>query len=146
MKTVRLALLALSQTHSQLWLDNVGQCSPLSAVLFLVFMDRISKSGQVVEDDRCSVLRIVFLLFVDGMVLPSNMAWPHQQRLQLTLQQQRSVRGQDETEHLYSGGHGSKLLVGYLGEEFKHLRILFTSGVKINWEADRQIRAVSTGM
>ncbi|KAI3372038.1 hypothetical protein L3Q82_006701 [Scortum barcoo] len=65
------ALPAVSQTCSQCMLDS-GRACPLSPVLFIIFMDRISRRSQGPEGVRFGNHRISSLLFADDVVLMAS--------------------------------------------------------------------------
>ena len=58
-------------TKSNTFLVGVGLCQgcPLSPILFVIFMDRISRHSRGEESVRFRDLRIASLLFADDMVL-----------------------------------------------------------------------------
>ena len=65
------SLVRISANKSDLFPVRVGlrQGCPLSPVLFIIFMDRISRRSQGVEGVRFGDLRIGSLLFADDVVL-----------------------------------------------------------------------------
>ncbi|KAI3351580.1 hypothetical protein L3Q82_020418 [Scortum barcoo] len=63
------ALPAVSQTCSQYMLDSWQGCPLSSPVLFIIFMDRISRRSQGPEGVRFGNHRISSLLFADDVVL-----------------------------------------------------------------------------
>uniref|UniRef100_A0A669BJZ3 Reverse transcriptase domain-containing protein n=1 Tax=Oreochromis niloticus TaxID=8128 RepID=A0A669BJZ3_ORENI len=64
-----LVRIAGNKSDSFLVGDGLRQGCPLSPVLFIIFMDRISRRSQVAEGFRFGGLRISSLLFADDVVL-----------------------------------------------------------------------------
>ncbi len=64
------SLVRIAGSKSDLFPVRVGlsQGCPLSLTLFIIFMDRISRSSQCVEGVRFGDLRIGSLLFADDVV------------------------------------------------------------------------------
>ncbi|KAI3351207.1 hypothetical protein L3Q82_005760 [Scortum barcoo] len=115
------SLVRIAGSKSDLFPVHVGlrQGCPLSPVLFIIFMDRISRRSQGPEGVRFGNHRISSLLFADDVVLMAS-------------------SGQD-LQHV-----GGEVLPQV--EEFKYLGVLFTSEGKIEREIDRRIGAASAVM
>ena len=77
---------------------GLPQGCPLSQVLFIIFMDRISRHSHVVEGIRFGDLRIPSLLFADDVVLLASSSSDLQFSLGRFLGRVRS--GRDENLHL----------------------------------------------
>ncbi|XP_048857101.1 uncharacterized protein LOC125724452 [Brienomyrus brachyistius] len=134
---------------------GLRQGCPLSPILFIVFMDRISRRSQGVEGVRFGDLRIRSLLFADDVVLLASSS----RDLQLSLEQfaaeceaagMRISTSKSETMVLSRKRVECSLRVGDgvlpQVEEFKYLGILFTSGGTMEREIDRRIGAASAVM
>ncbi|TWW70803.1 R2DM Retrovirus-related Pol polyprotein from type II retrotransposable element [Takifugu flavidus] len=134
---------------------GLRQGCPLSPVLFITFMDRISRRSRGVEGVEFSGRKISSLLFADDVVLlaPSNRDL--QQMLGRfatecevagmrisTSKSESMVLARKKIECLLRVGEEVLLQV----EEFKYLGILFTSEGRMEWEIDRQIGAASAVM
>ena len=65
------SLVCFAGSKSDVFLVRVGlhQSCPLSPILFIIFMDRISRRSQGVEGVQFGDLRIGSLLFADDVVL-----------------------------------------------------------------------------
>uniref|UniRef100_A0A3B5Q8Y2 Reverse transcriptase domain-containing protein n=1 Tax=Xiphophorus maculatus TaxID=8083 RepID=A0A3B5Q8Y2_XIPMA len=131
---------------------GLRQGCPLSPILFITFMDRISRRSQGVEGVRFGGLRISSLLFADDVVLLAS----SDRDLQLSLE-----RFAAECEAAGMGISASKSEAMVLSrkrvvcllrvrggvlpqvEEFKYLGILFTNGGRREREIDRRIGAAS---
>ena len=78
------SLVRIAGSKSNLFPMRVGLCQgcPLSSILFITYMDRISRRSQDVEGVRFGDLRIGSLLFADDLVLLASSA----RDLQLSLE------------------------------------------------------------
>jgi len=143
-------------TKSSTFSVGVGlrQGCPLSPILFLIFMDRISRHSRVEESVRFGDLRIASLLFGYIVVLAtSDHDLQHAQgqfaaeceadgmRVS-TSKSEAMVHCQKTVE--CSLRVGSELLPQ--AKELKYLGVLFTSEGKMKWEMDRRIGVVSAVM
>uniref|UniRef100_A0A8C6PHS8 Reverse transcriptase domain-containing protein n=1 Tax=Nothobranchius furzeri TaxID=105023 RepID=A0A8C6PHS8_NOTFU len=134
---------------------GLRQGCPLSPILFITFMDRISRRSQGVEGIRFGGLRIRSLLFADDVVLLAS----SKRDLQLSLERfaaeceaagMRISSSKSETmvliwkrvECLFRVG--DEVLPQVV--EFKYLWVLFTSEGKLEREIDRRIGAASAVM
>jgi len=65
------SLVCIAGSKSDVFPVRVGllQGCPLSPILFIIFMDRISRYSQGIEGVRFGILRIGSLLFADDVVL-----------------------------------------------------------------------------
>ena len=151
------SLVRIAGSKSDLFPVRVGlrQGCPLSPVLFITFMDRISRRSQGVEGVRFGDHRISSLLFADDVVLLAS----SNQDLQRAL-------GRFAAECVASGMEISTskseamvldrkkvlcpLRVGGVSlpqvEEFKYLGVLFTSEGRMEREIDRRIGAAAAVM
>uniref|UniRef100_A0A8C6KZ86 Reverse transcriptase domain-containing protein n=1 Tax=Nothobranchius furzeri TaxID=105023 RepID=A0A8C6KZ86_NOTFU len=132
------------------------QGCPLSPILFITFMDRISRRSQGVEGIRFGGLRIRFLLFADDVVLLAL----SERDLQLSLEWfaaeceaagMRITSSKSETMVLIRKRVECLLWVRDevlpQVEEFKYLWVLFTSEGKLDqYEINRRIGAASAVM
>ncbi|KAI3377169.1 hypothetical protein L3Q82_009081 [Scortum barcoo] len=123
-----------------------GECSgcPLSPVLFIIFMDRISRRSQGLEGVRFGNHRISSLLFADDVVLLASSSQDLQHVYWWSGLQPSVKLGWDENQHLqilrpwFSTGKGWRALSGWVErsclqvEEFKYLGVLFTK-VRERW-------------
>ena len=131
---------------------GLRQGCPLSPILFITFMDRISRCSQGVEGIRFGGLRIASLLFADDVVLLASSG----RDLQLSLDRfaaeceaagmgisasksEAMVLSQKRVECLLRVRGGVLPQV----EEFKYLGILFTNEGRREREIDRRIGAAS---
>uniref|UniRef100_A0A8C6NQZ4 Reverse transcriptase domain-containing protein n=1 Tax=Nothobranchius furzeri TaxID=105023 RepID=A0A8C6NQZ4_NOTFU len=134
---------------------GLRQGCPLSPILFITFMDRISRCSQGVEDIHFGGLRIRSLLFVDDVVLLAS----SERDLQLSLERfaaeceaagMRISSSKSETMVLIRKRVECLLRVRdevlSQVEEFKYLGVLFTSEGKLECEIDRWIGAASAVM
>uniref|UniRef100_A0A8C6NQ68 Reverse transcriptase domain-containing protein n=1 Tax=Nothobranchius furzeri TaxID=105023 RepID=A0A8C6NQ68_NOTFU len=134
---------------------GLHQGCPLSPILFITFMDRISRSSQGVDGIRFGGLRIRSLLFADDVVLLAS----SERDLQLSLERftaeceaagMRISSSKSETMVLIRKRVECLLRVRDevlpQGEEFKYLGVLFTSEGKLEREIDRWIGAASAVM
>ncbi|KAK3517717.1 hypothetical protein QTP70_016386 [Hemibagrus guttatus] len=118
------SLVRISSCKSDLFPVHVGlrQGCPLSPVLFIVFMDRISRRSQGLEGVRFGDHRISSLIFADDVVL--------------------LVSSGLDLQHALGRWRGGPPQV----EEFKYLGILFTSEGRMDREIDRRIGAAAAVM
>uniref|UniRef100_A0A8C6W0Z1 Reverse transcriptase domain-containing protein n=1 Tax=Nothobranchius furzeri TaxID=105023 RepID=A0A8C6W0Z1_NOTFU len=136
---------------------RVGLCQdcPLSPILFITFMDRISRHSQGVEGICFGGLRIRSLLFADHVVLLAS----SERDLQLLLERfaaeceaagMRINSSKSETMVLIRKSVEFLLRVRDevlpQVEEFKYLGVLFTSEGKLEREINRRIGAASAVM
>ncbi|TWW62327.1 R2DM Retrovirus-related Pol polyprotein from type II retrotransposable element [Takifugu flavidus] len=151
------SLVRIAGCKSDLFPVRVGlrQGCPLSPVLFITFIDRISRRSWVVEGVEFGGQKISSLLFADDVVLlaPSNRDL--QQMLgrfatkcetagmQISTSKSESmVLAQKKVECLLRVGEEVLPQV----EEFKYLGILFTSESRMEREIDRRIGVASAVM
>lgn len=151
------SLVCIAGSKSDLFPVRVGlrQGCPLSTVLFIIFMDRISRRSQGPEGVRFGDHRISSLLFADDVVLliPSN------QDLQRALgrfeaeceaAEMRISASKSEAMVLSRKRVACPLQVGGVVlpqvEEFKYHGVLFTSEGRTEREIDRQIGVASAVM
>uniref|UniRef100_A0A8C6MCM8 Reverse transcriptase domain-containing protein n=1 Tax=Nothobranchius furzeri TaxID=105023 RepID=A0A8C6MCM8_NOTFU len=134
---------------------GLRQGCPLSPILFITFMDRISRCSQCVGGICFGGLRIRSLLFADDVVLLTS----SERDLQLSLERftaeceaavMRISSSKSETMVLIRKWVECLLRVRDevlpQVEEFKYLRVLFTSEGKLEREIDRRIGAASAVM
>uniref|UniRef100_A0A669C5T3 Reverse transcriptase domain-containing protein n=1 Tax=Oreochromis niloticus TaxID=8128 RepID=A0A669C5T3_ORENI len=128
--------------------DGLRQGSPLSPILFIIFMDRISRHSQVVEGLHFGGLRISSLLFTDDVVLLASSGdglllaleavgmrinTPKSEAMVLSRKRvECPLRVRDETLPQV--------------EEFKYHGVLFMSDGRREREIDRWIGAVAAVM
>ena len=151
------SLVRIAGSKSDSFPVRVGlrQGCPLSPILFIVFMDRISRRSQVMEGFRFGDARIRSLLFADDVVLLA----PSSQELQLSLGQFAAAceaagmtisTSKSEAMVLDRKRVECPLQVGEevlpQVEEFKYLGVLFTSDGTMEREIDRRIGAASAVM
>ncbi|TWW54923.1 hypothetical protein D4764_0190400 [Takifugu flavidus] len=128
---------------------------PLSPILFIIFMDRISRCSHGVEGIRFGDLRIACLLFADDVVLLASSACDLQLSLDRfaaaceaagmrisTSKSEAMVLDRKKVECLLRVKEEILPQV----EEFKYLGVLFTSEGRMEREIDRRIGAASTVM
>ena len=131
---------------------GLRQGCPLSPILFITFMDRISRRSQGAEGFQFGGVRISSLLFADDVVLLA----PSGGNLQLSLERfaaeceaagMRISTSKSESMVLSRKRVECLLRVGNevlpQVEEFKYLGILFTSDGRREREIDRRIGAAS---
>ena len=151
------SLVRIAGSKSDSFPVRVGlrQGCPLSPVLFIIFMDRISRRSQVVEGVRFGDLRIASLLFADDVVLLASSC----QDLQLSLDR---FAAECEAAGMRISTSKSECMVLSRKrvectlrvrdqilpqvEEFKYLGVLFTSEGRREREIDRRIGAASAVM
>uniref|UniRef100_A0A669EEJ8 Reverse transcriptase domain-containing protein n=1 Tax=Oreochromis niloticus TaxID=8128 RepID=A0A669EEJ8_ORENI len=132
--------------------DGLRQGCPLSLILFIIFMDRISRHSQVAEGFHFGGLRISSLLFADDAVLLASSG----DGLQLALERfaceceaagMRISTSKSEAMVLRRKRVECPLRVGdeFLPqvEEFKYLEVLFASDGRREPEIDRRIGAAA---
>ena len=151
------SLVRIASSKSDSFPVRVGlrQGCPLSPILFITFMDRISRRSQVVEGFRFGDLRIKSLLFADDVVLLA----PSSQELQLSLEQ--FAAGCEAAGMTISTSKSEAMVLDrkrvecplQVGEEvlpqveeFKYLGVLFASDGTMEREIDRRIGAASAVM
>uniref|UniRef100_A0A669C209 Reverse transcriptase domain-containing protein n=1 Tax=Oreochromis niloticus TaxID=8128 RepID=A0A669C209_ORENI len=135
--------------------DGLRQGCPLSPILFIIFMDRISRRSQVAEGFHFGGLRISSLLFADDVVLMASSGGG----LQLALERfaaeceaagMRISTSKSEAMVLSRKRVECPLRVGdeFLPqvEEFKYLGVLFASDGRREPEIDRRIGAAAAVM
>ncbi|TWW53911.1 R2DM Retrovirus-related Pol polyprotein from type II retrotransposable element [Takifugu flavidus] len=151
------SLVRIAGSKSNSFPVRVGlrQGCPLSPILFIIFMDRISRCSHGVEGIRFGDLRIASLLFADDVVLLASSARDLQLSLDRfaaaceaagmrisTSKSEAMVLNQKKVECLLRVKEEILPQV----EEFKYLGVLFTSEGRMEREIDRRIGAASTVM
>ncbi|TWW77456.1 Transposon TX1 uncharacterized 149 kDa protein ORF 2 [Takifugu flavidus] len=151
------SLVRIAGSESNSFPVRVGlrQGCPLSPILFVTFMDRISRCSHGVEGVRCGDLRIGSLLFADDVVLLASSARDLQRSLDRfaaaceaagmrisTSKSEAMVLNWKKVECLLQVKEEILPQV----EEFKYLGVLFTSEGRMEREIDRQIGAASAVM
>ncbi|TWW73592.1 R2DM Retrovirus-related Pol polyprotein from type II retrotransposable element [Takifugu flavidus] len=151
------SLVRIAGSKSNLFPVRVGlrQGCPLSPILFIIFMDRISRCSHGVEGIRFGDLRIASLLFADDVVLLASSA----RDLQLSLDrfaaacEAAGMRiSTSKSEAMVLDRKKVECLLRVKEEilpqveEFKYLGVLFTSEGRMRREIDRRIVAASTIM
>jgi len=142
------SLVRIAGSKSDAFPVRVGlrQGCPLSPILFIIFMNRISRRSQGVEGVRFGNLRIVSLLFAVDVVLLALLG----RDLQLSLERfaaefeaagMRISTSKSETMVLSRKRVECSLLSQV--EEFKYLGVLFTSEGRMEREIDGRIAAAS---
>ncbi|KAK3529838.1 hypothetical protein QTP86_007201 [Hemibagrus guttatus] len=145
------SLVRIASCKSDLFPVHVGlrQCCPLSPVLFIVFMDRISRRSQGV---RFGDHRISSLIFADDVVLlaPSSLDLQHalgRFAAECEAAGMRVSTSKSEAMVLDRKKVACTLQVGGevlpQVEEFKYLGVLFTSEGRMDREIDRRINAAA---
>ncbi|KAI3371645.1 hypothetical protein L3Q82_024214 [Scortum barcoo] len=152
------SLVRIAGSKSDLFPVHVGlrQGCPLSPVLFIIFMDRISRRSQGPEGVRFGNHRISSLLFADDVVLMASSGQDLQHVLERFAAEceaagMRISTSKSEAMVLDRKRVACPLQVGGevlpQVEEFKYLGVLFTSEGKIEREEiDRRIGAASAVM
>ena len=137
-------------------LDQVGaglrQGCALSLILFVIYMDRISRRSRGVEGLQVGDLKIASLLFADDVVLMASSAVDLQRSLDRltaeceaagmrisTSKSEAMVLSRKPVDCLLRVGNESLPQV----KEFKYLRVLFTSEGMLGREIDRRVGAVA---
>ncbi|KAI3362779.1 hypothetical protein L3Q82_001831 [Scortum barcoo] len=150
------ALVCIAGSKSDLFPVHVGlqQGCPLSPVLFIIFMDRISRRSQGPEGVRFGNHRISSLLFADDVVLMASSGQDLQHVLERFAAEceaagMRISTSKSEAMVLDRKRVACPLQVGGevlpQVEEFKYLGVLFTSEERSR-EIDRRIGAASAVM
>ncbi|KAK3564684.1 hypothetical protein QTP86_024812, partial [Hemibagrus guttatus] len=151
------SLVRIASCKSDLFPVHVGlrQGCPLSPVLFIVFMDRISRRSQGLEGVRFGDHRISSLIFADDVVLlaPSSLDLQHALgcfAAECEAAGMRVSTSNSEAMVLDRKKVACTLQVGGevlpQVEEFKYLGVLFTSEGRMDREIDRRIGAVTAVM
>ncbi|KAI3375494.1 hypothetical protein L3Q82_003824 [Scortum barcoo] len=151
------SLVCIAGSKSDLFPVHVGlrQGCPLSPVLFIIFMDRISRRSQGPEGVRFGNHRISSLLFADDVVLMASSGQDLQHVLERFAAEceaagMRISTSKSEAMVLDWKRVACPLRVGGevlpQVEEFKYLGVLFTSEGKMEREIDRRIGAASAVM
>ncbi|KAK3533963.1 hypothetical protein QTP70_034997 [Hemibagrus guttatus] len=151
------SLVRIASCKSDLFPVHVGlrQGCPLSPVLFIVFMDRISRCSQGLEGDRFGDHRISSLIFADDVVLlaPSSLDLQHALghfAAECEAAGMRVSTSKSEAMVLDRKKVACTLQVGGevlpQVEEFKYLGVLFTSEGRMDREIDRRIGAAAAVM
>ncbi|KAK3534617.1 hypothetical protein QTP86_016770, partial [Hemibagrus guttatus] len=151
------SLVRIASCKSDLFPVHVGlrQGCPLSPVLFIVFMDRISRCSQGLEGVRFGDHRISLLIFADDVVLlaPSSLDLQHALRhfaAECEAAGMRVSTSKSEAMVLNRKKVACTLQVGGevlpQVEEFKYLGVLFMSEGRMDREIDRWIGAAAAVM
>ncbi|KAK3523662.1 hypothetical protein QTP70_006725 [Hemibagrus guttatus] len=151
------SLVCIASCKSDLFPVHVGlrQGCPLSPVLFIVFMDRISRRSQGLEGIRFGDHRISSLIFADDVVLlaPSSLDLQHalgRFAAECEAAGMRVSTSKSEAMVLDRKKVACTLQVGGevlpQVEEFKYLGVLFMSEGRMDHEIDRQIGAAAAVM
>ncbi|KAK3545578.1 hypothetical protein QTP70_008127 [Hemibagrus guttatus] len=146
------SLVHIASCKSDLFPVHVGlqQGCPLSPVLFIVFMDRISRRSQGLEGVWFGDHRISSLIFADDVVLlaPSSLDLQHalgRFAAECEAAGMRVSTSKSEAMVLDRKKVACTLQVGGV-EEFKYLGILFMSEGRMDHEIVRQIGAAAAVM
>ncbi|KAK3533936.1 hypothetical protein QTP70_034935, partial [Hemibagrus guttatus] len=151
------SLVCIASCKSDLFPVHVGprQGCPLSPVLFIVFMDRISRRSQGLEGFRFGDHRISSLIFADDVVLLASSGLDLQHALgrfaaECEAAGMRVSTSKSEAMVLDRKKVACTLQVGGevlpQVEGFKYLRVLFTSEGRMDREIDRRIGAAAAVM
>ncbi|KAK3523485.1 hypothetical protein QTP86_033979, partial [Hemibagrus guttatus] len=151
------SLVRIASCKSDLFPVHVGlrQGCPLSPVLFIVFMDRISRRSQGLEGVRFGDHRISSLIFADDVVLLASSGLDLQHALgrfaaECEAAGMRVSTSKSEAMVLDRKKMACTLQVGGevlpQVEEFKYLGVLFTSEGRMDREIDRRIGAAAAVM
>ncbi|KAK3551056.1 hypothetical protein QTP70_011498 [Hemibagrus guttatus] len=151
------SLVRIASCKSDLFPVLVGlrQGCPLSPVLFIVFMDRISRRSQGLEGVRFGDHRISSLIFADDDVLLASSGLDLQHALgrftaECEAAGMRVSTSKSEAMVLNRKKVACTLQVGgevlHQVEEFKYLGVLFTSEGRMDREIDRRIGAAAAVM
>ncbi|KAK3528570.1 hypothetical protein QTP70_003744 [Hemibagrus guttatus] len=139
------SLVCIASCKSDLFPVHVGlqQGCPLSPVLFIVFMDRISRRSQWLEGFRFGDHRISSLIFADDVVLlaPSSLDLQHALGHFAAECEAAGMRVSTSKSEAMVGGEFLPQV-----EEFKYLWVLFTSEGRMDREIDRWIGAAESVM
>ncbi|KAK3509856.1 hypothetical protein QTP70_015863 [Hemibagrus guttatus] len=147
----------IASCKSDLFPVHVGlrQGCPLSPVLFIVFMDRISRRSQGPEGVRFGNHRISSLIFADDVVLLASSSLDLQHALgrftaECEAAGMRVSTSKSEAMVLDRKKVACTIQVGRevlpQVEEFKYLGVLFTSEGRMDREIDRRIGAAAAVM
>ncbi len=150
-------MVRIAGSKSDLFPLHVGlrQGCPLSTVLFVIFMDRISRRSQGPEGVWFGDHRISSLLFADDVVLLASSGLDLQRALgrfaaECDVAGMRISTSKSEAMVLARKRVACPLQVGgeFLPqvEEFKYLGVLFTTKGRMEREIDRRIGAVAAAM
>ncbi|KAK3542751.1 hypothetical protein QTP70_001881 [Hemibagrus guttatus] len=151
------SLVRIASCKSDLFPVHVGlrQGCPLSPVLFIVFMDRISRRSQGLEGVRFGDHRISSLIFADDVVLLARSGLDLQHALghfaaECEAAGMRVSTSKSEAMVLDQKKVACTLQVGWeflpQVQEFKYLGVLFTSEGRMDREIDRRIGAAAAVM
>ncbi|KAK3527338.1 hypothetical protein QTP86_021955, partial [Hemibagrus guttatus] len=151
------SLVRIASCKSDLFLVHVGlrQGCPLSPVLFIVFLDRISRRSQGLEGVRFGDHRISSLIFAEDVVLLASSGLDLQHALgrfaaECEAAGMRVSTSKSEAMVLDRKKVACTLQVGGevlpQVEEFKYLGVLFTSEGRMDREIDRRIGAAAAVM
>ncbi|KAK3528646.1 hypothetical protein QTP70_006351 [Hemibagrus guttatus] len=151
------SLVRIASCKSDLFPVHVGlrQGCPLPPVLFIVFMDRISRRSQGLEGVRFGDHRISSLIFADDVVLLASSGLDLQHALghfaaECEAAGMRVSTSKSEVMVLDRKKVACTLQVGGevlpQVEEFKYLGVLFTSEGRMDREIDRRIGAAAAVM
>ncbi|KAK3509614.1 hypothetical protein QTP70_006805 [Hemibagrus guttatus] len=151
------SLVRIASCKSDLFPVHVGlrQGCPLSPVLFIVFMDRISRRSQGLEGVWFGDHRISSLIFADDVVLLASSGLDLQHALgrfaaECEVAGMRVSTSKSEAMVLDRKKVACTLQVGGevlpQVEEFKYLGVLFTSEGRMDREIDRRIGAAAAVM
>ncbi|KAK3555889.1 hypothetical protein QTP86_029801, partial [Hemibagrus guttatus] len=151
------SLVRIASCKSDLFLVHVGlrQGCLLSPVLFIVFMDRISRRSQGLEGVRFGDHRISSLIFADDVVLlaPSSLDLQHalgRFAAECEAAGMRVSTSKSEAMVLDQKKVACTLQVGGevlpQVEQFKYFGVLFTSEGRMDREIDRRIGAAAAVM
>ncbi|KAK3556221.1 hypothetical protein QTP70_006736 [Hemibagrus guttatus] len=151
------SLVRIASCKSDLFPVHVGlrQGCPLSPVLFIVFMDRISRCSQGLEGVRFGDHRISSLIFADDVVLLTPSSLDLQHALGRFAAECEAAGMRVSTSKLEAMVLDRKKVACTLQvggevlpqvEEFKYLEVLFTSEGRMDREIDRRIGAAAAVM
>ncbi|KAK3564781.1 hypothetical protein QTP86_026411, partial [Hemibagrus guttatus] len=151
------SLVHIASCKSDLFPVHVGlrQGCPLSPVLFIVFMDRISRRSQGLEGVRFGDHRISSLIFADDIVLlaPSSLDLQHALGHFAAECEAAGMRvSTSKSEAMVLDRKKVACTLQVEGEvlpqveEFKYLGVLFTSEGRMDREIDRRIGAAAAVM
>ncbi|KAK3542066.1 hypothetical protein QTP86_011367 [Hemibagrus guttatus] len=151
------SLVRIASCKSDLFPVHVGlqQGCPLSPVLFIVFMDRISRRSQGLEGVRFGDHRISSLIFADDVVLLASSGLDLQHALGRFAAECEAAGMRVSTSKSEAMVLDQKKVACTLQvegevlpqvEEFKYLGVLFTSEGRMDREIDRRIGAAAAVM